>query len=592
MNKNKRNSTYDFPELFPSSQAKQPKENPSSDSFFSKLPTNNKYPSVIINNTTNHNITIINQFLEKQQQVEKSKPDSKHKIVHFNLDDYYKDISEKQKQTFYTNRSDSFLNLSLLNEESKQKKFDGKSPNKNYAEHTKEEIKLLYKSKGEQCVYDKQFGNFYGFVACTFKNYKSVNEDKLRISINNPLSHSNDENEKENLNNKNDNENETPLNNQVDNKNWNCQSSLEKNKNDPNNVVNFFGLFDGHRGDGIAKYLKDTFHIKYLQQTSQLINDPFNTLFKVFIQIESTLHEQYLKDLNTSEATLEKSGSCALVLINLHNKIIIANCGDSRAFTSLNLGQTIYQLSLEHKPNKESEKNRIQKQGGKVICNNETHNIHRIFPSGLNVSRTIGDFEFKTPETGGFKNMISSKPDIIEIEYNPDMDFIVLGSDGVFDKVSNSEIVQAIYNEVLCGFQINASYVDILAMIGDAIINKAIDNGSKDNLSVVVLIMNNLYETIQGRKKTKIEQSVLDLKMKVNETNSFYPKWIRLKREEEINDYKVTHIENDTPLKQSLAFEGGKDKDIDKRNCNLKNNKKKKWKFSNCFKNCKCCVSN
>ena len=275
-----------------------------------------------------------------------------------------------------------------------------------------------------------------------------------------------------------------------------------------------------------------------------------------------------------------------------HNKIIIANCGDSRAFTSLNLGQTIYQLSLEHKPNKESEKNRIQKQGGKVICNNETHNIHRIFPSGLNVSRTIGDFEFKTPETGGFKNMISSKPDIIEIEYNSDMDFIVLGSDGVFDKVSNSEIVQAIYNEVLCGLQINASYVDILAMIGDAIINKAIDNGSKDNLSVVVLIMNNLYETIQGRKKTKIEQSVLDLKMKVNEINSFYPKWIRLKREEEINDYKVTHIENETPLKLSLAFEGGKDKDIDKRNCNLKNNKKKKWKFSNCFKNCKCCVSN
>ena len=87
------------------------------------------------------------------------------------------------------------------------------------------------------------------------------------------------------MNNKNDNENEIPKNNELDNKNWSCQSLAEKHNSNPNDAINFVGLFDGPRGDGISKYLKDTFHIKYLQQMSQLINDQFNNLFKVFVQI-------------------------------------------------------------------------------------------------------------------------------------------------------------------------------------------------------------------------------------------------------------------------------------------------------------------
>ena len=87
---------------------------------------------------------------------------------------------------------------------------------KNYVcqayEHSKEEIKLLYKSKSDSCTYDKQFGGFYGFFATTFKNFKKDNEDKIRISINNPISIENKTPQNKNLNNNNKTNISTPNN--------------------------------------------------------------------------------------------------------------------------------------------------------------------------------------------------------------------------------------------------------------------------------------------------------------------------------------------------------------------------------------------
>lgn len=48
---------------------------------------------------------------------------------------------------------------------------------------------------------------------------------------------------------------------------------------------------------------------------------------------------------------MDISGSCCLVAINIDNKLIVANIGDSRAVYSKGLGSKICALSKDHKPN-------------------------------------------------------------------------------------------------------------------------------------------------------------------------------------------------------------------------------------------------
>lgn len=45
--------------------------------------------------------------------------------------------------------------------------------------------------------------------------------------------------------------------------------------------------------------------------------------------------------------------------------------------------------------------------------------------------------------------MITSEPEIKHFKISPSHDFIVMGSDGLFDKLTNSEIVQEVWANAL-----------------------------------------------------------------------------------------------------------------------------------------------
>jgi protein phosphatase 2C family protein 2/3 len=64
-------------------------------------------------------------------------------------------------------------------------------------------------------------------------------------------------------------------------------------------------------------------------------------------------------------------------------------------------------------------------------------------PGRLSVSRTFGDIEAKHPQFGGKEGVVSCRPDVFSFtEAEVDgMDFMVLGSDGVFDKLSSEEVL-------------------------------------------------------------------------------------------------------------------------------------------------------
>ena len=63
-------------------------------------------------------------------------------------------------------------------------------------------------------------------------------------------------------------------------------------------------------------------------------------------------------------------------------------------------------------------------------------------PGRLSVSRTFGDVEAKNENLGGMKNVVVALPDITEIELDDEFNFLVLGCDGIFDVLSNEEILE------------------------------------------------------------------------------------------------------------------------------------------------------
>ena len=65
---------------------------------------------------------------------------------------------------------------------------------------------------------------------------------------------------------------------------------------------------------------------------------------------------------------------------------------------------------------------------------------YRVLPGRLSVARTIGDIEAKLEKYGGNPKVVVATPDIYEFRIKDHHDFIVLGTDGIFDKMSSEDV--------------------------------------------------------------------------------------------------------------------------------------------------------
>lgn len=66
---------------------------------------------------------------------------------------------------------------------------------------------------------------------------------------------------------------------------------------------------------------------------------------------------------------IDRSGSCALIVLIIDDNCYVANVGDSRALMSAEGGKKIYNLSNDHKPTDSVEIKRITENGGHIYQN-------------------------------------------------------------------------------------------------------------------------------------------------------------------------------------------------------------------------------
>jgi hypothetical protein len=131
--------------------------------------------------------------------------------------------------------------------------------------------------------------------------------------------------------------------------------------------ISYFSIFDGHSGNKCSDFLKENLD-GYLFNSSFFPSDVDKAVRESFKKAEDNFRGMVYDP--KSNILLDKSGSCALVMLIINDYLFSINLGDSRALYSYDSGKYIYQITRDHKPNDEIEKRRIEKAGGKVFYAN------------------------------------------------------------------------------------------------------------------------------------------------------------------------------------------------------------------------------
>lgn len=182
----------------------------------------------------------------------------------------------------------------------------------------------------------------------------------------------------------------------------------------------FFGVFDGHGGAKAAEFVAKNMDKNILQHMAG----------KSDSSIEQAMRDAYLKTDAAFMLENASGGTCCVSAWIWRGQLVVSNAGDCRAVMSR--GGTAEALTTDHRPSLESERERIEALGAYVDC---CRGVWRIQGS-LAVSRSIGDQHLK--------RWVIADPETKTLQITPDCEFIVLASDGLWDKVTNQEAIDLV----------------------------------------------------------------------------------------------------------------------------------------------------
>jgi integrin-linked kinase-associated serine/threonine phosphatase 2C len=202
--------------------------------------------------------------------------------------------------------------------------------------------------------------------------------------------------------------------------------------------------------------IKDMFILRYIMHKFEIdfsyvpfISGNKNLLLRQIHEAFSYSHKDLKKRY---EVDIKNSGTTLCSAFILGNILYIVNVGDSRAvlgtyFSKVNIWKTT-QLSVDHKPKSPKESKRILLYHGRIdrLKNEygEEYGPYRVFEKendsvypGLAISRTIGDDDAK-------KLGVVFEPDLFKYELKENDKVIIIGTDGLWDILSNEEAIQIV----------------------------------------------------------------------------------------------------------------------------------------------------
>lgn len=218
----------------------------------------------------------------------------------------------------------------------------------------------------------------------------------------------------------------------------------------------FFGIFDGHGGTKAAEFASENIGKNIIAEVTK--DDG---------TIEKAVANGYLKTDSDFLKESTVSGSCCVTALVKKGNLVVSNAGDCRAV--LSVSGTAEALTCDHRPSREDERERVEGLGGYVdFC----RGVWRLQGS-LAVTRGIGDSHMK--------QWVIPNPETRVVTIEPEFEFLILASDGLWDKVGNQEAVDVARG--LCIDRRSSSLISACKKLAEL----AVSRGSVDDISVMIV---------------------------------------------------------------------------------------------------------
>jgi len=226
-----------------------------------------------------------------------------------------------------------------------------------------------------------------------------------------------------------------------------------------NGILNFniFGVLDGHGEYGhyasqfvsryVISHIKNHPLIKKCDEPKEIYQKLISNGYQIIANIFTDADVQIQKE----KFDVQNSGTTCIIVIQLEEKIICANTGDSRAIMIYDknyndnlINTKIYNLSYDCKPELPNECQRIYECGGcveRAVDENEQEGgPYRVWVygedyPGLAMSRSIGDLDAK-------KIGVIPNPQIVEYTLDSNSKYMLIASDGIWEFITNEEAMR------------------------------------------------------------------------------------------------------------------------------------------------------
>lgn len=263
--------------------------------------------------------------------------------------------------------------------------------------------------------------------------------------------------------------------------------------------LSYAACFDGHNGAGAARYAASHLHRLLMAHPGLCGGEGAGAggaeaaLRDVFESIDEQI-------IAASDADGRRDGTTALVALRVGPNLLVAHAGDSRAVAGLAAegGCCARRLTEDHTALCAAEAARVTAAGGELLfagCWRVISATPSPLPPGappqppggptvrsaLAVTRALGDAAFKRPE----RHVIAT-PDVARLALTPQLRFVLLASDGVWDVLSDQAAVDVASAALSkAGGEGGETRAQRAA---EAVTHAALLRGTADNVTCVVLL--------------------------------------------------------------------------------------------------------
>jgi serine/threonine protein phosphatase PrpC len=263
----------------------------------------------------------------------------------------------------------------------------------------------------------------------------------------------------------------------------------------------FVALFDGHSSHRGSELASQRLH-EILAEQPELQHQEGRMRRPDPKAIESALKSAFEQaDEEIIDQSKEKGkhfGTTAVCALLWGRELTVAHAGDSRAV--LCRRNEAIRLTKDHKPASDpNERKRIENLGGRiayesdrVISNPEASGNQ----SSLNMSRALGDYGHKHP-----RPLVSAEPTVIHLQLTPESEFVVLGTDGLFDVCSAGDVCSIVRHSLSISKQKGEVKGDSVAgEAARALVAEALQRGTADNVTAAVALLQWSQNQVQFKK--------------------------------------------------------------------------------------------